>query len=85
MAAGSAADYVCAYSLPDLALQATIPVGDEPNWIVFTADNRYAYVSNRASDNVSVIDVRKLEEIKRIPVGDYPQRMRIVDVPKRNP
>src|SRR5437868_5215880 len=37
-AAGSAGDYVCVYSVPDLNLLATIPVGQEPNWIVFSHD-----------------------------------------------
>jgi YVTN family beta-propeller protein len=83
LAAGSAADYVCAYSVPELQLLATIPVGKEPNWIVFAGDGLHAYVSNRKSDNLSVISVRDLKEIKRIPVGKYPQRMRIVDVPNR--
>jgi YVTN family beta-propeller protein len=83
LAAGSAAAYVCAYRLPDLKLLATIPVGEEPNWIVFSSDGAYAYVSNRKSDNLSVISVRDLKEIKRIPVGKYPQRLRIVDVPSR--
>jgi len=83
LAAGSAADYVCAYSVPDLELLATIPVGKEPNWIVFAGDGLHAYVSNRKSDNLSIISVRDLKEIKRIPVGKYPQRMRIVDVPSR--
>ncbi len=84
LAAGSAAGYVCAYRLPDLALLATIPVGEEPNWIVFSQDGSHAYVSNRKSDTLSVISVRDLKEIKRIPVGDYPQRMCVVDVPIRS-
>lgn len=83
LAAGSAANYVCAYSVPDVKLLATIPVGKEPNWIVFDREGDYAYVSNRKSDDLSVISVKDLKEVKRIPVGKYPQRMRIVDVPKR--
>jgi YVTN family beta-propeller protein len=51
---------------------------------VFSADGAYAYVSNRKSDNLSVISVRELKEVKRIGVGKYPQRLRIVDVPSRN-
>jgi YVTN family beta-propeller protein len=83
LAAGSAAAYVCAYRLPELELAATIPVGDEPNWIDFSKDGTYAYVSNRKSNNLSVISVRELKEIKRIGVGEYPQRLRVVDVPER--
>ncbi|MGD9723952.1 MAG: cytochrome D1 domain-containing protein [Pirellulales bacterium] len=83
LAAGSVAGYVCAYRLPQLELAATIPVGKEPNWIVFSGDGAYAYVSNRASDTLSVISVAELKETKQIPVGKYPQRMRVVDVPRR--
>jgi YVTN family beta-propeller protein len=83
-AAGSAGNYVCVYSVPALSLLATIPVGQEPNWIVFSKDGSYAYVSNRKSDSLSVISVRELKEIKRIPVGKYPQRMRTVVVPLRS-
>ncbi len=85
LAAGSVAGYVCAYRLPDLALLTTIPVGEEPNWIVFNKDGSYAYVSNRKSDTLSVISIRDLKVIKQIPVGKYPQRMRVVDVPTRSP
>jgi YVTN family beta-propeller protein len=82
-ASGGIANYVCVYHVPDLALVATIPVGREPNWIAFSKDGSFAYVSNRKSDNVSVISVRDLKEIKRIRVGKYPQRIRVVDVPTR--
>jgi YVTN family beta-propeller protein len=50
---------------------------------VFTKDGRFAFVSNRVSDTVSVIDVDRLAEVKQIAVGKYPQRMRVVDVPVR--
>jgi YVTN family beta-propeller protein len=83
-ASGGIANYVCVYRVPDLTLLATIPVGREPNWIAFSKDGAYAYVSNRKSDSVSVISVRDLKEIKRIPVGKYPQRIRVVDVPTRS-
>jgi YVTN family beta-propeller protein len=83
LAAGSVAGYVCAYRVPDLTLLATIPVGKEPNWIVFNRDGSYAYVSNRKSDTLSVLSIGDLKEVKRIAVGKYPQRMRVVEVPTR--
>jgi YVTN family beta-propeller protein len=82
-AAGSAGNYVCVYSHPDLSLAKTIPVGKEPNWIVFTKDGHQAFVSNRMSDTVSAISVDGLSETKQIKVGKYPQRMKMVDVPSR--
>jgi YVTN family beta-propeller protein len=80
-AAGSAGDYVCVYTQPGLELVKTIPVGKDPNWIVFTKDGRLAFVSNRGSDTVSVIAVDGLREVKQIPVGKYPQRMAVAEVP----
>jgi YVTN family beta-propeller protein len=82
LAAGSAGDYVAVYTHPELELVKTIATGAEPNWIVFTADGRFAYVTARASNEISAIDMQTLEEVARIPSsGDYPQRMRVVDVP----
>jgi YVTN family beta-propeller protein len=81
LAAGSVADYVCVYSQPGLELLKTIPVGRDPNWIVFSRDGRLAFVSNRGSNTVSVIDVAAMREVKQIPVGKYPQRMTIAEVP----
>jgi YVTN family beta-propeller protein len=83
-AAGSAGNYVCVYSLPELELKATIPVGKEPNWIYFDKAGKYAYVSNRVSNTLSVISVAELKELKQIPVGTYPQRFKTVVVPERN-
>jgi YVTN family beta-propeller protein len=83
LAAGSAGNYVCVYSQPDLSLVKTIPVGKEPNWIVLTRDGRQAFVSNRVSNTVSVISMDEFKEVKQIAVGKYPQRMKMVDVPSR--
>jgi len=80
---GSVADYVAVYSHPDLELIKTIPVGDDPNWIDFDEAGRFAYISNRGSDDLSIIDVEKLEEVKRIGLGFYPQRLEVARVPVR--
>jgi len=83
LAAGSAAHQVCVYRLPELELVKVIPVGKEPNWIDFDHAGRFAYVSNRESDTLSIIAMDSLTEIKQIEVGEYPQRLRIVSVPRR--
>jgi len=80
-ASGSVGNYVCVYTQPGLELVKTIPVGKDPNWILFSKDGKLAFVSNRASDTVSVIGVDELREIKQIPVGKYPQRMTVAEVP----
>jgi YVTN family beta-propeller protein len=74
-------NYVAAYSIPDYKPLATIPVGDNPNWMTFSSDGKLLYVTNRGANNVSVISVGELKELTRIPVGEGPQRMITVRVP----
>jgi YVTN family beta-propeller protein len=78
---GSVANYVAVYSHPDLKLVKTIPVGTDPNYVIFNKDGRFAYVSNRGSNDLSIIDVASLTEIKRLKLGRYPQRMVIAELP----
>jgi len=80
IANGSIADIAAIYTLPDLKLVATVPVGRDPNWIALAPDGSRAYVSNRGSDDVSVIDLGAHKEIARIKVGKYPQRLTAVAV-----
>jgi len=80
---GSIMNYVGVYTHPELKLIKTIPVGKDPNYVIFSKDGRYAYVTNRQSNDLSIIDVGKLEEVKRINLGRYPQRMVVVNVPER--
>lgn len=78
---GSALDFVAVYSHPDLQHIANIPVGTEPNAVIFNGDGTYAYVSNRKSNNISIIDTKTHKEIKRLTLGEYPQRMVVIDIP----
>lgn len=66
--------HVYGYSLPDLELIGSVPVGSHPDWITFSPDSRFAYAANGDSDDVSVIDIQTAKEIKRIPVGEAPKR-----------
>jgi YVTN family beta-propeller protein len=77
---GSLFDLVAIWSLPDLKLVGTVPVGHDPNWIVVTPDGKRAFVSNRGSNDVSVIDLASRQEVARVKVGNYPQRMAAVAV-----
>jgi YVTN family beta-propeller protein len=83
VANGSMSEFVAVFSFPDLELLGTVAVGQEPNWVVFSKDSRYAYVSNRRDDTISVIDLAARKEAVRIPVGDFPQRMTVATVPRR--
>jgi YVTN family beta-propeller protein len=69
--------FVAVYSLPGLELQGTIPVGREPNWVVFSKDGRFAFVSNRRDNTVSVISIADVKEVARIATGEFPQRMTV--------
>ena len=80
IANGSLVDLVAIFSLPDLKLMGTVPVGHDPNWIALSPDGKRAFVSNRRSDDVSVIDLATRKEIARVKSGNYPQRMAVVSV-----
>ena len=63
-----------AYSLPDLKLLGGADVGLAPDWVTLTPDSKTAYVANAGSNSVSVIDLKSLKEVTRIPVGYVPKR-----------
>ena len=44
--------------VPSYAIQATIPVGQEPHEVVVTPDGRKAYVSNGRDRTISVVDLK---------------------------
>jgi YVTN family beta-propeller protein len=62
------------YSLPDLQVLGSTEVGRSPDWLTLTPDGKTAYVANAASNSVSVVDVKSMREITRIPVGEVPKR-----------
>ena len=66
--------YVFAYSMPDLTLLGSVPVGGDPDWLTFSPDGKSVYVACAASDWVSVVDVKTIKEVTRIPVGYVPKR-----------
>jgi YVTN family beta-propeller protein len=63
-----------AYSLPDLTLVGAAEVGRAPDWVTLTPDGKSAYVANAGSNSVSVVDLRSMKEVTRIPVGEVPKR-----------
>jgi YVTN family beta-propeller protein len=62
------------YSLPDLKLLGRTKVGRAPDWVTLTPDGKTAYVANAASNSVSVVDIKTMKEVTRIPVGEVPKR-----------
>jgi len=65
---------VYTYSLPDLKLLGSVEVGKAPDWVTLTPDSKSAYVANAQSNFVSVIDIKAVKEVARIPVGQVPKR-----------
>jgi len=81
-----AANAVFAYSLPDLKLlgQAALPelkllgrqpISAVPNWVTFTPDSKFVYVSNAAGKSVSVVDTGAMKLVATVPVGEVPKRI----------
>ena len=58
-----------------LAREATIGVGEHPHTCLFGGDERYLYVSNWGSRNVSVVDTGKNHRLRDIAVGIRPNDM----------
>ena len=62
------------YSLPDLKLLGAADVGMAPDWVTLTPDGKRAYVANAGANSVSVVDIKSMKEMTRIPVGQVPKR-----------
>lgn len=69
------------YSLPGLKLLGHTVIGDVPDWLTFTPDSRFVYISNAGSNSVSAIDTKTFREIARIPVGETPKRSATLVLP----
>jgi YVTN family beta-propeller protein len=65
---------IYSYSLPDLKLVGSADVGRSPDWVTLTPDGKTAYVACAASNFVSVVDLKSMKEVTRIPVGEVPKR-----------
>jgi YVTN family beta-propeller protein len=66
--------YVFAYSMPDLKLLGSVPVGEDPDWLTFTPDSKSVYVACAGSNWVTVVDVKSIKAVTHIPVGQVPKR-----------
>jgi YVTN family beta-propeller protein len=63
------------YSLPDLKPIGTVFLGGKgAAWVTLTPDGKVAYVANPVTNDVSVVDVASMKELKLIPVGFVPKR-----------
>ena len=71
---------IYAYSLPDLELLGSVPVGGRSDWVTFTPDSKLIYVAVESENSVSAIDVASRKEVARIPVGKNPKRNTTVNL-----
>jgi hypothetical protein len=60
-----------------------IEVGDTPYWATNSGDGRFCFMSISGDDRVSVISYRRERQVRRIKVGDHPQRMRVGAIRER--
>src|SRR6516165_2470798 len=83
---------VFAYSLADIKLLGHVSLPEQivpgkpsrsgnPAWITFTPDSRTVYVSSCGVKTVTAIDVEKMKEVARIPVGEMPDRISTLALP----
>jgi YVTN family beta-propeller protein len=64
-----------AYSLPDLKLLGSAPLGGKgAEWLTISPDDKTVYVANAHTNDVSAVDIKSMKEIARIPVGFSPAR-----------
>jgi YVTN family beta-propeller protein len=84
--ASTAANAIFQYALPSLALLGDIelpqvhpqgrkPTGSVPEWITFTPDGKFLYVSNSGDRSVSAIDTTTRQVVAIIPAGEVPKRI----------
>jgi YVTN family beta-propeller protein len=68
-------NFLYAYSLPELKLLGGAELGGKgAGWVTLTPDGKTAYVANPVTNDVSVVDIKSLKEVTRIPVGFVPKR-----------
>ncbi len=57
------------------AVSATIDTGSGEHDIVFSADNRWAFVTNATAQTLSVIDIRRLQKVRDLPLDGHPSAL----------
>src|SRR5215510_11607949 len=65
-----------------LKVAAKIATGAGEHDIVISSDSRFAFVSNRENDTVSVIDILKLERVNDVKVGPGPVSIALSELSK---
>ncbi len=74
--AGTMDDYVAIVDIQSLEKTVLTGLGEKPYWAVTDQSGDYCYISWSGTDQMSIIRYADGEEIRRIDVGDHPQRIR---------
>jgi DNA-binding beta-propeller fold protein YncE len=78
--AGTIDNYVAIVSRPGLTTDRIIPVGNLPYWAVTSLDGQHCLVTQSKDNVLSVISYGTAQEVKRVPLGNFPQRERLAKV-----
>ena len=80
--AGRASDYAALVRAPSLELIATIPMGDAPGWAELADRDRICILANTRDDTISFVSVKDAKEVARLPAGNGPKHISVVQIPK---
>ncbi len=72
---------VYVYDTARKAIVGKVRTGNGPAWLTFSPDGKYCCVSNVLSDDVSIIDAAKRQEVARVKVGKMPKRLVVAGAP----
>ncbi|MGB0561561.1 MAG: peptidoglycan-binding protein [Spirulinaceae cyanobacterium] len=67
----------------DFAIDQVVKVGSVPKQVSASPDNRYVLVTNWCTDDLSVVDVARNREVRRIKLGRYPRGI-VIDEASQN-
>ncbi|MEM8639975.1 MAG: peptidoglycan-binding protein [Cyanobacteria bacterium P01_G01_bin.54] len=67
----------------DFAIDQVVKVGSVPKQVAASPDNRYVLVTNWCTDDLSVVDVARNREVRRIKLGRYPRGI-VIDAASQN-
>ncbi|WP_323752729.1 hypothetical protein [Marinobacter sp.] len=79
--AGTMSDYVAIVDRKTFEYELLEGLGEKPYWITRDVAGENCFVSWSGTDQMSVINIERAEEVVRVDVGDHPQRIREGSVP----
>lgn len=74
--AGTMSDYAAIVDRETFDYKLLTDLGKKPYWVTTDAAGEHCYISWSGSDQISIINFERGEEVARVDVGDHPQRIR---------